>query len=137
MANRFDSIFGIHATALPLREARSKILAANLANADTPNYKAQDIDFKAALLKVRGDDQGISSPSVKTTHRNHMAGFDEPMSTSAYLRYRMPTQPSLDGNTVETHIEKAKFMENGIAQSSTLEFLNDRIKSIRSALRGE
>ncbi len=58
-------------------------------------------------------------------------------STSEFLKYRLPTQPALDGNTVETHIEKAQFMENGIQQTATLEFLNGKIKGIRGALRGE
>lgn len=136
MKSQFDSLFGIHATALPIREARGRILAANLANADTPNYKAKDIDFRAAMLKQRGEEGDLPNPSMKLTNKNHIAGFDGTMSTSDYLRYRNPTQPSLDGNTVETHIEKAKFMENGIQQTMTIEFLNDEIKSISSALKG-
>lgn len=135
MSSRFDSLLGIHATALPLREARGRILASNLANADTPNYKAQDLDFRAALLKQRGDEGELRSPHMKLTNSKHLAGFDGAISTADYLRYRNPTQPSLDGNTVETHIEKAKFMENGIEQSMTIQFLNDDIQGIKDALR--
>jgi flagellar basal-body rod protein FlgB len=134
MASRFDSVLGIHANALPIRELRAKTLASNLANADTPNFKAQDIDFKSALLKIRGDKDDLPSPSMKLTNSGHIAGFDSGISTSDYLRFRNPTQPSLDGNTVETHIEKAKFMENGIQHSVTLQFLDDKIKGIKDAL---
>ena len=136
MASRFDSLFDIHASALPIREARAKILASNLANADTPNYKAQDIDFKSALLKIRGDKDDLPTPSMALTNGNHIAGFGSGISTADYLKFRNPTQPSLDGNTVETHIEKAKFMENGIQQSVTLQFLDEKIKGIRDAIKG-
>jgi flagellar basal-body rod protein FlgB len=135
MTSKFDSLFGIHASALPIREARAKVLASNLANADTPNYKAQDMDFKAALLKQRGSQNDLPVPSMKLTNSNHISGFGGGVSTADYLRYRNPTQPSLDGNTVETHIEKAKFMENGIQQSVTLQFLDDEIKGIRDAIK--
>jgi len=137
MALKFDSIFGVSANALPIREARAKLLASNLANADTPNYKAKDIDFKAALLKLKPDQDSLPTPNTKLTHANHISGFNEPMDTSAYLRFRMPTQPSLDGNTVETHIEKAKFMENGIQQSMTLSFIDGDIKELRDAIRSQ
>ncbi len=137
MASQFDSLFGIHANALPIREARAKILASNLANADTPNYKAQDIDFEAALLKQRGNADDLRSPNMKLTNNRHLAGFTDTMNTASYLKYRNPTQPSLDGNTVETHIEKAKFMENGIQQSVTLQFLDEKMKGIRDALKSQ
>jgi flagellar basal-body rod protein FlgB len=137
MASQFDSLFGIHASALPIREARAKILASNLANADTPNYKAQDIDFKAALLKQRGNADDLRSPNMELTNNRHLAGFSDTMNTASYLKYRNPTQPSLDGNTVETHIEKAKFMENGIQQSVTLQFLDEKMKGIRDALKSQ
>ncbi|MBD3767292.1 MAG: flagellar basal body rod protein FlgB [Gammaproteobacteria bacterium] len=138
MSSSFDSVFGIHADALKLREARGRILASNLANADTPNYKAQDLDFRAAMLKQRGDEMSLRSPSMKLTNSRHIAGFDgDSVSTADYLRFRNPTQPSLDGNTVETHIEKAKFMENAMQHSMTLRFLDDRIKGIKDALRSQ
>jgi flagellar basal-body rod protein FlgB len=79
----------------------------------------------------------LPTPNTKLTHANHIAGFNEPMDTSAYLRFRMPTQPSLDGNTVETHIEKAKFMENGLQQSMTLSFIDGDIKELRDVIRSQ
>lgn len=137
MPFNFDSMLGMSANALPIREARAKLLASNLANADTPNFKAQDIDFRSALLKLKNDDQSLPSPKTRLTHSNHISGFNEPLGTQAYLRYRMPTQPSLDGNTVESDIEKAKFMENSIQQSMTLSFLDDKIKGLKGALSGQ
>jgi flagellar basal-body rod protein FlgB len=136
MASRFDSILGIHATALPIRELRAKTLASNLANADTPNFKAQDIDFKSALLKLRSNPDELPTPDMALTNKNHISGFGSLINTADYLKYRNPTQPSLDGNTVETHIEKAKFMENGIQQSVTLQFLDEKIKSLKEVIKG-
>ncbi|MCF6298356.1 MAG: flagellar basal body rod protein FlgB [Thiomicrorhabdus sp.] len=131
-----ESIFGIHETAFRVRSARAEVLANNLANSDTPNFKARDIDFRAALKDAHGDFGSSERFEMARTNKNHIAN-DSVSSTSAFLKYRQPTQPALDGNTVETHIEKAKFMENGIQQMATLEFLNGKIKGIRGALKGE
>jgi flagellar basal-body rod protein FlgB len=131
-----DSIFGIHERALMVRRDRSEVLANNLANADTPNYKARDIDFRKAINEAYVEQDRRFKPDMQRTHSKHLEGFAE-LSTSDYLRYRMPTQPSLDGNTVESHIEKAKFAENAMQYQATLEFVDSRIKSISGALRGE
>lgn len=130
-----ESIFGIHEAALRVRVQRAEVLANNLANADTPNYKARDIDFRAALKEAHGNEELHMSPLAKTNSR-HIEG-DGFTPTSRFLMYRQPTQPSLDGNTVETHIEKSKFMENGMHHTATLEFLNSKITGISKALRGE
>lgn len=119
-------IFGIHEQALKVREERGKLIASNLANSDTPGYKAKDIDFRAALSKEEN--------SLAKTHKGHM-GLDT--ETSFHEKFRVPTQNSIDGNTVEDHIEKTKFAENAIQQQATLEFINSRISSLRSAIRGE
>jgi flagellar basal-body rod protein FlgB len=129
-----ESIFGIHERALQVRSARGEVLANNLANADTPNFKARDIDFREALSQAQ--QQGSGSSAMKTTHARHMSGFAE-ATTESFLKYRLPTQPSLDGNTVETHVEKAKFMENAMQHQATLEFIDSKISGIRGALRGE
>ncbi|SIN78255.1 flagellar basal-body rod protein FlgB [Sulfurivirga caldicuralii] len=130
------SLFGIHEQALQVRSERAKLLAQNLANADTPNYKARDIDWRGALTQAQ---QGLKSePPVHLARTNsrHIDAQGEPMDGDSFVKYRMPTQPSLDGNTVEPHIEKAQFMENAIQYQTTLEFINGRIKGIRNALRG-
>lgn len=131
-----ESIFGIHEQALHVRTQRAEILANNLANADTPNFKAQDIDFRKALQDASGEMAGGFQTEMKKTNPGHIDG-DGFTSTSRYLMYRQSTQPSLDGNTVETHIEKAQFMENAMQQQATLEFINGKISGIRGALRGE
>jgi flagellar basal-body rod protein FlgB len=109
-----DDIFGIHATALHLRQQRMTMLASNIANASTPNYKARDIDFGAALKLAE----------------NHQ-------STDAAIGYRVPIQPSLDGNTVEMATEQTAFTENAVAYRSSLAFLQGRIGTLTRALKGE
>jgi flagellar basal-body rod protein FlgB len=128
-----DSIFGIHERALYLREKRSETLAANLANADTPHYKARDFDFRAALENAQADFN--ERMPVEKTNISH---FDIAMdAVEPLMQYRIPTQDSLDGNTVETDVEKAKFAENTVRYQATLEFLNSRIKGLKTAITGQ
>jgi len=130
-----ESIFGIHERALQVRTERGQVLANNLANADTPNFKARDIDFRKVMAAAE-DELATSKPDLIRTNSKHIEGFAD-ATTENFLKYRLPTQPSLDGNTVETHIEKAKFMENAMQHEATLEFVNSKISGIRGALRGE
>jgi flagellar basal-body rod protein FlgB len=109
-----DNIFGLSATALKVREQRMNVLASNIANASTPNYKARDIDFRQALALAE-DGQAIDSA----------------------FSYRVPVQPSLDGNTVELATEQTAFAENALAYRSSLSFLNGRINTLSRALKGE
>ncbi|WP_319381905.1 flagellar basal body rod protein FlgB [Thiomicrorhabdus sp.] len=131
-----DSIFGIHEQALLIRNQRAQVLANNIANADTPNYKARDIDFRAALSEATSSGASENDLPLAKTDAGHLQS-DGGLTTSQFLKYRQPLQPSLDGNTVEGHVEKAKFMENAIQQQATLEFLNGKITGIRNALKGE
>jgi flagellar basal-body rod protein FlgB len=130
-----DSIFGIHERALQVRTLRGEVLASNLANADTPNYKARDVDFRQALSAEQDKFSKDTLPMTSTSGK-HMSG-ESLMNTQDFLKYRMPTQPSLDGNTVEAHIEKAQFMENAMQHQATLEFIDSNIQGIRGALKGE
>lgn len=130
MANLIDQAFGPHATALQLRAERAQLLAANLANADTPGFKARDIDFKQALANA----QGGGGPLL-TTQASHVAGLDAGAGTQ--VLYRTPLQPSLDGNTVDTATEQAAFSENSNRYLASLTFLNGRIRGLMTALRGE
>lgn len=109
-----DNIFGIHSAALQVRQQRMTMLASNIANASTPNYKARDLDFGAAL-------------KLAASHQ----------SAEAAVRYRIPVQTSLDGNTVEMATEQTAFTENAIAYRSSLSFLQGRIGTITRALKGE
>jgi len=127
----FDDIFGVHAQALQLRSKRSEIIAGNLANADTPGYKARDIDFKQLLEHA---DQ--SSVRVKTTSQRHIQP-DNALIPPMQLLYRTPMQPSLDGNTVDTEQEHVAFSANAMEYQVSLRFLNDKISGLRKALRGE
>lgn len=133
-----QSIFGIHEQALKVRTMRAELLANNLANADTPNFKARDLDWRAMLSQSKDELQMVPSgkPDLVRTNPRHIAASAE-LTTSDFLKYRMPTQPALDGNTVETHIEKAQFMENAMQQQATLDFIDGKIKGIRGALIGK
>lgn len=125
-----DRIFSSHDEALVLRAQRANVLASNLANADTPNYKARDIDFRAALSDVQGAALGLQK-----TRAGHLpAGA---ASAGVQQAYRVPTHPSLDGNTVDPQQEQARFSENAVQYQATLTFLNGRISGLMGALKGE
>ncbi len=131
------SILGIHETALLVRSQRQEILANNLANADTPNFKARDLDWRSKMAAAQDDvKRGPYRPDMVRTNERHIEGFAK-LSTDNFLKFRVPTQPSLDGNTVETHIEKAQFMENSMQYQATLRFLDSRISGIRTVLKGQ
>lgn len=131
MAISLEKVFGIHDRALMVRAKRAEVLASNLANADTPNYKAQDIDFQATLAQVERQ----QASRVNTTHTHHMSVNEEPI--RAELLYRIPEQTSLDGNTVDSRTEQTEFTENAIQYQVSLALLNQRILGLRGAIRGE
>ena len=132
----FDRAFGIHAAALTLRSARAGVLADNLANADTPGFKARDIDFREAMAQAVGD-ADTQAVRLERTHQAHLEGDAAGMRGGLEPSYRIPTQPSVDGNTVDSQIEKAAFMDNAVRYQATLGFLDNRIQSLRRALTGE
>jgi flagellar basal-body rod protein FlgB len=121
--------FAQHETALKLRAERHQVLSSNIANADTPNYKARDLDFRSALKSAASG--GLS---LRTTSELHLPARNAP--PGGDLKYRVPTQPALDGNTVETDVEQAAFAENAIRYRASLTFLNGSIQTLRYALRG-
>ena len=129
----FERAFSLHDDALVLRGRRASLLASNIANADTPHYKARDFDFAAALKRAAGPAEG--GIRLAGTHRNHLAGaagaerFD--------LKYRMPLHPSLDGNSVDAHVEQAEFAQNALQYQVSFTFLNSRINGLIKALKGE
>ncbi len=130
MAINFDNALGIHPQALALREKRSEVLASNLANADTPGYKAKDLDFRAALKKSMP-----SNTSMERTQEGHFSANDRLL--GATMMFRNPNQSSLDGNTVEAHIEQAKYSQNAVEYQASLRFINGKFSGLMSALRGE
>jgi flagellar basal-body rod protein FlgB len=130
MSLNLDSYFGISAKALSARDQRASQLANNLANADTPNYKAQDIDFNEYLAaSMAGDNQ-----QLKTTSPNQI-GANADFST--ILKYRVPTHLSLDGNTVDRDIETTEFAKNALGYQASLSFLTNKIRYMMMALKGE
>jgi flagellar basal-body rod protein FlgB len=128
----FDNVFGIHEQALLLHGQRLGVLANNLANADTPNFKARDIDFRAVLA---GADQQIPL-ALSTTAPGHIA-LNAPEQPAAELMYRNPFQASLDGNTVEMPVEQAAFAENNVRYQASLGFINSRIAELQFAIAGQ
>ncbi len=130
MAINLERALSIHSTALQLRSQRAQVIANNLANADTPNFQARDIDFQAALHNALGDN------SLTTTHRNHF-GAPQGMDESPALSFRPALQPNLDGNTVDAAREQAAFADNALRYQASLRFFGDRIQSLVTALKGE
>lgn len=135
MSISFSNALGIHEQALELRVNRAEVLASNLANADTPGFKARDIDFKAILGNEMASHGGAKTLQMSTTDGQHLphasaAGANE-------LLYRTPSQPSVDGNTVDTQEEMAEFMKNTLQYQSSFQFLNGKFKSLTNAIRGE
>lgn len=132
MPNGLDAYLSDHAGALSLRAYRGEVLASNIANADTPNYQARDFDFPAALRKAMS---GVQRVRLSRTSERHLGGSGQ--AAVADLRYRVPVQPSIDGNTVELDTELAQFSDNAMRYQATLTFLNERIRSMRTALTGQ
>lgn len=133
MSISFNNALGIHESALKFRSERASVLANNLANVDTPNYKARDIDFKQAMSQQLSN---RSSFSAQTTHERHLDASSI-SSNEGDMLYRIPQQPSIDGNTVEDQIEHAEYMKNALAFQSSFQLLNSKFQGLRSAIRGE
>jgi len=130
-----DKVFGIHQSGMLVRSKRAELLANNIANADTPNFKARDIDFKSTMKQAL-ESNGVGQ--LKTTHAKHIrTGGIEIGNSTAELLYRNPLQPSVDGNTVDSHLEKAEFTQNSIQYQASMKFVTGRIKSLLTAIKGE
>lgn len=127
-----DSVLGVHVQALQLRSKRSEVLASNLANADTPNYKARDINFSSTLSNEAESSAGL----LKSTNKNHIKDAMAPTGSPVML-YRIPNQSSLDGNTVDTQVEQAEFAKNAVQYEATVTLLQHKLRGLRSAIRGD
>ena len=127
-----DSVMGMSPQVLALRSQRLELIAGNLANADTPGFKARDIDFEAQMASAR---DGLNS--LRRTHDRHMHSDGSIDGEGAAVKYRMPAQPSMDGNTVETQREHALFMDNAVRYQASITMLDGSIKSALRTLRGE
>jgi flagellar basal-body rod protein FlgB len=123
-----DNLFGIHTQALGLWQRRAEVLANNLANADTPGYLARDVDFRKALAAASGSPDNL--PLQAGTPGQICAANQ---ATDA-LAYRVPTQPSMDGNTVDEQTEQAAFAANGVHYQASLSFITAQIRMLRTAI---
>lgn len=128
--------FALPQRALALRATRTEVLASNMANADTPHYKAVDFDFGQALNSSMT--AANSQLALHATHQRHISTHPSKGGAveNVALQYRNAVQPSLDGNTVDMDIERAAFLDNALAYQTTLTFLNHRISTLNLALKG-
>jgi flagellar basal-body rod protein FlgB len=133
--DRMTATLDFQATALALQAQRAKVLASNIANADTPNYQAKDFDFTQALTQAT-QAAAQSSNVPARTNAAHLAAPAAPVPAPA-LQYRQPLQAALDGNTVDLDTERAAFAENTIRYEASLRFLNGQIKTMLSAINGQ
>ena len=123
----FDTAFGIHERALDLRAQRLEVIASNIANVDTPHYKARDVDFKSVLNDAQ--------QTLSTTQVGHMKS--SAVGEQSNLVYSIPFNTSLDGNTVELSVEQAKYGKAAAQYQATLRFIEGDMSGIRKALRGD
>ena len=132
---KYDSLL-FNEAALKLRTRRQEILANNLANSDTPGFKARDIDFAKTLEdELTGKTRNPSSITLATTHQAHIA--IKPSQEDPSLLYRIPSQPSMDGNTVDGDLELSQFTKNSVFTEAALTFLGGTIRSRLSAITGQ
>ena len=129
-----NSYLGIHAAALRVRSQRNELLANNLANADTPKFKARDIDFRAALAAAGSKDAPIH---MNATSSKHIAPGSVETGGTPELKYRTPLAPSLDGNTVDVQLEQAAFAENAVRYQASLQFLSGKFRALMTAITGQ
>lgn len=134
MNTQLDNALRFHQTALNLRAQRQEILAANIANADTPNYKARDIDFGSNL---RGALQGrVGRPiALATSSAGHIGASG--IATNPYMLYRNEEQASVDGNTVNMDVERANFAENSVQYEASITFINGLLRTMQQAVSGQ
>ncbi|HSC83081.1 MAG TPA: flagellar basal body rod protein FlgB [Pseudomonas sp.] len=135
MSISFESALGIHEKALNFRAQRAEVLANNIANADTPNYQARDLDFAAVLAEQNDKAQG-NQVSLNRTNSQHIPADGLELADPA-LRFRTPFQPSIDQNTVDMQQEQSNYTENAVQFQASFTLLNSKFKGLVSALRGE
>jgi flagellar basal-body rod protein FlgB len=152
MNNGLTESIDFHGRALLLRAERQKVIAANIANADTPRYAARDFDFRAALAEATGEPAGSGgrAAAVSTTHAAHLGSGGRTTGSAGTgvaapgarieataLKYRVSEQPSLDGNSVDLDRERANFADNATRYEAGLRFINGSVRTMLSAIRGE
>ena len=144
MRTSLDNYLGVHPLALQLESKRNELLAANLANVDTPNYKARDLDFKSALNAAASKTSAATTPSATASAQGMAAptgaqGAANAAATgidASLLKYRVPMAPALDGNTVDEQLEQSAFAENYVRHEATMSFLNSALRDLMLAITG-
>lgn len=130
MSNPISSYLGVHATALPLREQRMQLIASNLSNADTPHYKALDLNFDAALRNAAAQ---ASATPLRATDHQHL----NDLSLAPQLYERPGSQPSLDGNTVDADAERAAYGRAALEYRASLSFVESKVRTMLTAITGQ
>ena len=136
MIDKLTGTLQFHQEALNLRDQRQQVLANNIANADTPNYKARDFDFASELQRAASKGRAQSTELARTS-AGHMGSPGSSGPQVDNLQYRIPAQSRLDGNTVDMDIERSRFLDNSVRYQASLTFMNSRIRSLRSAMQPE
>jgi len=139
MIGKIDQYLGFHETALSLRAQRQELLASNIANADTPNYKARDIDFNSALQGALASKGAAFSP-LATTNSGHLgrgAPTGDMLANGTPVLYRGVVQGSVDGNTVDMDVERNQFADNGLRYEAGITMINHQIKGLLAAIQGQ
>ena len=134
MLDRLTSTLNFQTQALTLRSERQRLLASNIANADTPGYVARDMDFAAALREATG--LSGAGNAMATTRAGHMAPAAGARSETG-LKYSTPSQTNLDRNTVDMDRERAAFVDNAVHYEATLRFINGSVRTMLSAISGQ
>ncbi len=136
MLDRLTSSLDFHGQALSLRSERQRLIASNIANADTPGYVARDMDFSAALRQATGQMQGATA--LAASQPGHIGGGGgTDAAAQANLVYSMPSQTNLDRNTVDMDRERANFADNSVRYEATLRFINGNVRTMLDAIRGQ
>lgn len=134
MVSHLDTEFRFLQKTLDLRAYRQQVLASNIANADTPNYKARDFDFASELSRAADAQSG--KLELRTTSSRHLqSNQDNPLGVD--LRYRASLQPSIDGNTVDMDVERAQFTDNAIHYQFAVDRITGRVKNLLTAVQGQ
>lgn len=134
MINKLDKELNFHHQALSLRTARQELLSSNVANADTPNFKAKDIDFASVLRKKLSLTANTNNVGLTTTSPMHI-GVNTNGALDNSLLYRVPLQPSADGNTVDMDMERTRFADNSIKYDASITFITNEFRNLTKAMQ--
>lgn len=137
MIGKLDEALQFHQTALRLRSERQQVLASNIANADTPNYKARDVDFNSALRQAMSTASSPPAGVLVKTSPNHLSGNAGTTASGAQLLYSTAAQGSVDGNTVDMDAERAKFADNALRYEAGVTFAGGALKKLLAAVQGQ